>query len=1812
MGEQPSSQDVQQIGDGNVLGAYSSSHVAKAHYLGNLIQDARITAGGDVYLSMANGSSLSVRPEDWPDFGDLVSRVTHWFEGRSALFEAIRDFISTAPCGYFRIIADAGLGKTAIAAKLALDYHAPSYFLSASEGRTRWDWALNSLCAQIITRYGLPYSSLPERAGETADFLRKLLKEAAAHEQPVVIIIDALDEADTASNLQGHNWLHLPQTLPYGVYFVLTQRPGEYLLSHDAIAREKELIIGWDSPNQRADIKSYLRRQAQRPEIRRALEQAAPPVAPNRFVAALEEASEGNFMYLEFVLEDIAACQPGFAPLRLETLPRGLIGYYAQFWARIQPDSGKDGWTEWKTFHEPVIRLIGAAQEPLSAEWMSRLTGEPSEEITTRALRRWERFLSHKEQRDTQTTWRIIHRSFAEFLASKVDLRKAHSEIVDYYLAAWGGLEAGLVLLQDPLNRDMDNGYGVRHLTAHLQGALRSQDLHRLMRLERLNADKRAHDYAGQKRYSVQGANHGKMIPAAIFGHIWYLVCKERNDVTGYLSDVERALSEAEIASKIESGKGQLVTSMGLAARYHLVFASLHSLAANVPPKLIIALVKSGIWGPTEGLTYARQIRDSEQQTEALAGLAPYLAQSNKAVEALRIVQAIEEDTYRIQALVGLARYVPEDLLPEILDEIGRIKFEASRAEVLIKIVPHVPATSLSGMIGLAELICQQEYRAQVWAALAMRLIDVGRPQEVLQGARILAEKRSMQCDWSPKDEAWRTEALTKLALKLVDSGHGKEGVQVAQLIWAQGARSRALGQVVVRFAQLDLPREALAAARAIGEDRCRAQALEDLTFHLSETGRLLVLTEVLEEAQKIPHPDDRFSALASLLRHLPASVKATTWKRAHDAALLIPGATSCIEALLKLASQQEEPLRGQTFEEALQVARTVRNDVRRLRTLAELLFQLPDRYRTDVLREVLATAGEAFESASQREVELRPRIKTVADWREWINVGHEASGKEDVHEFLTRLAARLASAGYLNDSLAVASQAHLDESWLRSLAEEAVSPSSEESWERSGPFLRTKRDSETGQPQDIQNRRKRAEANRDADTRAKELAQLASALSEPDRTDALRDAVKAARQITDSSGRLRRLVWLAASCLSSPDRELALEHALRVVPEIREPSERRALLEELVACIPELTLRTTVGKLRASSKKMEPTRTTLMELTTVESLPADLTDGILRDTLAIVRDCQDQQERINGLGELAPYLSKELLLEALEATLTIHDNDYRIAALLILIAQVSNSWAQVILPEVRAMRSQERQTQVLEDLALSLFSLGRTQEALVSAHEIRDMKQQISLLGRLAHQLNQQKRWDEALIVANEIKDRTGQAQVLLGLIPEQPMPIQERSIQTLLALIPEIDNESLRASVLAGLAPHLTVESLHRVLRSVLGRQVWAFRRNEPEDVVGGFKDGAMIAIVLEGASSYLSDTLLYEALNKVQKLPFKEWRSPALAALVPRLAELGHIEEALKMAQDLEVRKDRVKAQASMLPYLPKDPRTVVFDQVLSSSERTGSYEILAKVASRLMEQGDVLRALQLAYSIPDERWRADGLARIAPTLSYSAIHDVEARARQIQDGAQRGRVLGALAVRLARLAYHSEALALVSTVEMEDTRSQALADVTDYLPEERIRDALEVVRRISDEEKRVDGLVAVAFHLPRTLAEEALSLISAVQDERIRAKAIAGLAPFLTRHPECLPRVLAFARAIKQESARAIALGALVEPWIRWFKQAPDEALQVWQETWRYLSVRIRQHVLADLRTLAPVMRSAGGPDAIAAVVGSIEDVGRWWS
>ncbi len=421
------------------------------------------------------------------------------FAGRGWLADEVDAFLRGCDHGYFILEADAGVGKTTFLAWLVKQRGYIHFFAEQAPGQDGIDVGLRSLAAKVIRAWDLrPYADDGVIPGSAVrpDFLDRLLREAADVRdlrrpgEPIVLAVDGLDEAGTPPGL---NVLGLPRTLPKGVYLIVAYRVGAVALRVESPKHVFRLEANADA--NLGDMRTYLEQAARRSPIAGALSGADGPEA---FTRALMSKCQGVWIYLHYVIDEVERGHRH--PHDLDTLPDNHWEYYADFWRR-QRDADPGAWEEVLV---PLLCTLAAYQEGLTAETLFRLAGVPQALAVYRRIldERWRAFLKVDDSGERRL-YRPYHASMRDFLEGRVDLTefqganrsfslgltattvRSHGRIADFYLSSWGGMAEALPRLGSAVGPGMDEGYGLRHLPAHLTTAGRVPELHRLLRLER-------------------------------------------------------------------------------------------------------------------------------------------------------------------------------------------------------------------------------------------------------------------------------------------------------------------------------------------------------------------------------------------------------------------------------------------------------------------------------------------------------------------------------------------------------------------------------------------------------------------------------------------------------------------------------------------------------------------------------------------------------------------------------------------------------------------------------------------------------------------------------------------------------------------------------------------------------------------------------------------------------------------------------------------------------------------------------------------------------------------------------------------------------------------------------------------------------------------------------------------------------------------------------------------------------------------------------------------------------------------------------
>ncbi|MEH2212452.1 helix-turn-helix domain-containing protein [Nostoc sp.] len=379
-----------------------------------------------------------VHHQDWnqnlqstQEFEPLIKEKIRSFCGRKFVFDAFDDFLKEYPKGYFTVIGDAGMGKSAIAAKYVYENKAICYFNVLQERNNSPELFLKSIRQQLTNRYQLENTENDE--------LSALLIKASAKisdGERLVIVIDALDEVEQEPGAE--NILYLPKTLPDKVYFLLTRRryePNKKRLYIEGVKhQELDLTASKYDQLNRDDIQAYITFilndiSDYKDGLRNWIQEKN--IADETFVEQVATKSDNNFMYLRYVLPGIA--KGDYKDLSLTQLPDGLQDYYQVHWGRMGMDAKPQ---EVKVFILFILVEIGT---PITWKMIADIAKQEEYDVQS-VLDEWVEYLKQQDIKG-EICHSIYHASFLDFLKAKRVLdskrklfQEVNQRIADYLI----------------------------------------------------------------------------------------------------------------------------------------------------------------------------------------------------------------------------------------------------------------------------------------------------------------------------------------------------------------------------------------------------------------------------------------------------------------------------------------------------------------------------------------------------------------------------------------------------------------------------------------------------------------------------------------------------------------------------------------------------------------------------------------------------------------------------------------------------------------------------------------------------------------------------------------------------------------------------------------------------------------------------------------------------------------------------------------------------------------------------------------------------------------------------------------------------------------------------------------------------------------------------------------------------------------------------------------------------------------------------------------------------------------------------------
>jgi len=475
------------------------------------------------------------------------------------------------------------------------------------------------------------------------------------------------------------------------------------------------------------------------------------------------------------------------------------------------------------------------------------------------------------------------------------------------------------------------NEYELRHLAEHLEASGRATDLHRLLTLE---------------------ANEHR--------NAWYEIKKRSGNIAGYLSDVRLAwqlviVSPVQSNNPSKSPQELPYDKIGLQIRYALITASQNSIAQNITPSLLLALVRGNDWTGQQGLVYARQIPEPNSRSQALGYMLLYTPKNQRQdilTEAVDAIQKIGDKYERARAFAHLAQFQDEEerkgAIMEALGTAREIGDESNRALALADLAQYLKGDG------------QKEVLAEALAAA--KSVEIKEDEDGVYG---YTEQASALICLAPYLEGNSLEQAL-IAARSIEDQYARTDALIAFIPYLRGKQRKVIISEVL-------------------ETVCKESY--HLTYHLIGLIPLLgkaqhksVLSKILDDAYKVSLESTRVQALLALVPYLGNDVKSTVLSDALDTIQKISDADERVQDLTNIAVYLVGEQRLAIIALALDTARKISDRAKRTQILLNLIPQLTEKERGTVLVEVLDGAQEIRDEYERTQAlnELAARRKTI------------------------------------------------------------------------------------------------------------------------------------------------------------------------------------------------------------------------------------------------------------------------------------------------------------------------------------------------------------------------------------------------------------------------------------------------------------------------------------------------------------------------------------------------------------------------------------------------------------------------------------------------------------------------------------------------------------------------------------------------------------------------------------------------------------------------------------------------------------------
>jgi hypothetical protein len=783
------------------------------------------------------------------------------------------------------------------------------------------------------------------------------LKKLDGNIEPLLLLVDALDEAQTYTGVTIPDLLSRLTDLPREVRILATTRDEPRVLKFFRNTKPFDVIKDAD-PNKH-DVQTYA-------EGRLAEFCAVDESKRKDFAHRLALKADGVFLYAAMVLDDLLARPADDLPeLGSYSLPNGLSGLYHDF---LKRELGKDD-QRWFDLYEPLLGLIAVAQgEGLTA---TQLTGLVGRDIRS-ALRACNQYLSGDLP---DGPFRPFHKSFADYLLEddentdfRIDGTAMHKRVADHY---WSH------------NVDWSNcdEYGLKNLATHLWSSNRIDDLVALI----------SHSWM-RVRYERAGFTYSQF--QADIDLAWRAVSAESRPQLEHLIHLRAAaLAVQEQVSNYEDADLEILVGLKRSEE-----ALTHARLRNTPQKRFEGLLRiynaldssQDSWMEiplyNDARVAANAISDPLARVRALCSLARSLSRNDQSRPA-DVFDDVEHCIHGIQdmsnqaiakrefvsALVKWARlHDANKITASIDDDVQRAFAFESIAINLADSGQFREAQRLAGLI----MSTSSRSRSAIQRTHVKTLAGIGRALATTCDPRSTTAmfEKARQAAISIEDLYMRHEALQGLAAALTHSKRFSEAQRVATEIhdWR---KSRVLMELAVTLARNAEFESAELLVDDIPDVEWQSFALRDIAQELTSAGRN-------DEARSIEQRLQESTIRASTLCGIAAALFQKGDERGRQVlqeATRLCGAikktserTSILRRVVNILLQAQDLEQARiVFEQVRDLAAAERDDEQfcvALREMSIALASVQDKHADDMIHDVRAIIKTLTDSSKREE----------------------------------------------------------------------------------------------------------------------------------------------------------------------------------------------------------------------------------------------------------------------------------------------------------------------------------------------------------------------------------------------------------------------------------------------------------------------------------------------------------------------------------------------------------------------------------------------------------------------------------------------------------------------------------------------------------------------------------------------------------------------------------------------------------------------------------------------------------------------------